>query len=193
MENKESIFLAKVQLLVNTFEEIDEIIKNTPTEQQNIDYEISDYLHLLQNEDLNDDSMLSISKKLKEARLKREQLQNVSHLIKAYVDNKSSLAYENNRFRMDNAIKNVMNRLHQDYNYRVLDETIISTLKTTNKVKKRERKRNKNSKISKEDLLECVEKGMKTKDIAEYFNTTPSNICHVKKRFGIENRKYNRK
>ena len=30
MENKEKIFLAKIQLLINTFEEIDDIVANNP-------------------------------------------------------------------------------------------------------------------------------------------------------------------
>ena len=95
MENKEKIFLAKIQLLINTFEERDDIVANNPNDQQAIDFEISDYLHLLQNEDLSDESMLEVSKKLRNARIKRNQLQNTSQLIKAYTDNKSKLAYEN--------------------------------------------------------------------------------------------------
>lgn len=189
LENKEKIFLAKIQLLMNTFEEIDEIVENNPNDQQSVDYEISDYLHLLQNEDLSDESMLEISKKLKNARIKRSQLQNTAQLIKAYTDNKSKLAYQNNRYCMENAIKNVVNRLNQDYNYRVLDTNDILEIKNEKPLVVTKEKH----KITKEELEEMINRGMKTKEIALALNCCDSNISHLKKLYGLGTRNYTKR
>ena len=189
MDDKENIFLAKIQSLCNIFDEIDELIEDNPSEQQKIDFEISDYLHLLQNEDLSDSSMLNISKKLKQARLKREMLHNTALLIKTFNDNKQRIIHNNTRGMFRSNIKNTMNKLHQDYNYRVLEENDIKELKKEiNENVKKSR-----SKISKEELLEKINEGMRTKDIAEHFETTPSTICHLKQKYGIASRHYNRK
>ena len=45
------IFLSKLQQALDTLDEIDDMIKDNPDNQQKIDYEISDYLHLIQNTD----------------------------------------------------------------------------------------------------------------------------------------------
>lgn len=187
MNENDTIFLAKIQLLMNTFDELDKMIENQPSDQQQVDFMISGLLHLIQNEDLTDETMLEVSKKLKEARIKRAHLQNLSHIIKAYVINKSALAYQNKRHHMQNAIENILSRLNQDYNYRVLDKNDIIELK--HEVKKRSRRSN----ITKEELLECIEKSMKTNDIAIELNTSSSNICHLKQKYGIASRKYNKK
>lgn len=189
MENKEKIFLAKIQLLINTFDEIDDIVTNNPNDQQAIDFEISDYLHLLQNEDLSDESMLEVSKKLRNARIKRNQLQNTSQLIKAYTDNKSKLAYQNNRYCMENAIKNVVNRLNQDYNYRVLDTNDILEIKNEKPLVVTKEK----SKITKETLEEMINCGMKTNEIALALNCSPSNISHLKKTYSLGTRNYTKR
>ena len=189
MENKEKIFLAKIQLLINTFDEIDDIVTNNPNDQPAIDFEISDYLHLLQNEDLSDESMLEVSKKLRNARIKRNQLQNTSQLIKAYTDNKSKLAYQNNRYCMENAIKNVVNRLNQDYNYRVLDTNDILEIKNEKPLVVTKEK----SKITKETLEEMINCGMKTNEIALALNCSPSNISHLKKTYGLGTRNYTKR
>ena len=105
MENKDKVFLAKLQLVIETLNEIDEMAKKNPEEQQAIDYEISDYQHLLQNEDLSDDKMLEVVKRLKDARIKRESLNNVYELVKTYYGNNKVLIYSDNRHILVEAIK----------------------------------------------------------------------------------------
>lgn len=195
MDSKDNVFLAKLQLLCDTFDEIDKMIEEQPDEQQKIDFEISDYLHLLQTEELTDESMLTVSKKLKSARLKRCTLQNTSHLMKSYNDNKQRIINTNTRGFFRSNIKNTMNRLNQDYRYRILEENDINELKNSKKeeVKKHTRKRKSKVIVSEEELRECVEKGMRTKDIADFFGITSSNLCHLKQKYGIASRGYNRK
>lgn len=55
IENRDVIFLAKLQSVISTLDEIDKMAKENPDLQKMIDYEISDYNHILQNEDLSDE------------------------------------------------------------------------------------------------------------------------------------------
>lgn len=48
MENKENIFLVKIQNCLKLLDEIEDTIGNNPNDQSNIDYELSDYLHIIQ-------------------------------------------------------------------------------------------------------------------------------------------------
>ena len=97
MNNIETIFLAKIQTVINLLNEIDNIIEQNPSKQQEIDYSISDYLHMIQNEELSDKSCVEITKKLKEYRTKREQHNNVNMLANTYNQHKGKLPYKNNR------------------------------------------------------------------------------------------------
>lgn len=194
MENKETLFLAKLQLIMDTFEDLDKLCENNPSEQQSVDYEISDYLHLLQNEDLTEDKMLEVAKKLKNARQRRSQLYNVSQLIKAYNANKSKLPYENNRYCMDNAIKNAMKTLNLSYNYRVLDEETVKEFKEkTIAEEKPKRKRRNKYDITKEELEEKIEHGMTNKEIAEELGCDGTYISVLKRKFNLDRRVYKKR
>lgn len=194
MENKETLFLAKLQLIMTTFDELDKMCETNPTEQQSVDFEISDYLHLLQNEDLTEDKMLEIAKKLKSARQRRAQLYNVSQLMKAYNLNKSKLPYENNRYCMDNAIKNAMKTLNLNYNYRVLDEETIQGFKEkiVENIKPQRKRRNKYD-ITKEELEEKIEHGMTNKEIAEELGCDGTYISVLKRKFNLDRRGYKKR
>ena len=50
MNNIEQEFLVKIQQVINLLDDIDKIIDDVPEKQQENDYTISDYLHLLENE-----------------------------------------------------------------------------------------------------------------------------------------------
>lgn len=76
MDNQETVFLAKIQNVINLLDEIDEIIDNNPTMQQNIDYEISDYLHIIQryNDDITTSSKVKMINDLANLRKKKNEL-----------------------------------------------------------------------------------------------------------------------
>ena len=195
MENKDTIFLAKLQSVIKTLDEIDEMAKNNPNEQQAIDYEISDYQHLLQNEDLSDEKTLEVAKKLKEARLRRVQLNNTCELVKTYYGNNKVLIYSDNRHKLVEAIKERVASLNQEYKYRVLDADTIEHFKEATIVSANVKTRNKPSKydISKEELEEKLASGMKNKDIAKELGCEQSYISVLKKKLGLCMREYNRR
>ena len=79
MENKENIFLVKIQNCLKLLDEIEDIIGNNPNDQSNIDYELSDYLHIIQenNQKLDDKTKIELVDKIEKARLQREQYNSI--------------------------------------------------------------------------------------------------------------------
>ena len=69
---------------------------------------------------------------------------------------------------------------------KIKEEDIKEILKPT------KNKPNRKSTISKEMLLECVENGMTSSEIATKYNCSTSNISHLKKQYGLKTRKYNK-
>lgn len=193
MENKDKVFLAKLQLVIETLNEIDEMAKKNPEEQQAIDYEISDYQHLLQNENLSDEKMLEVAKKLKEARLKRVQLNNTSELAKTYYGNNKVLIYSDNRYKLVEAIKERVSRLGQNYKYRVLDTKVINHFKEATIVEVKTRKRTGKYDITKEELEEKLASGMKNKDIAKELGCDQTYVSVLKRLHGIGRRTYKKR
>src|SRR5690625_4306776 len=97
--NDETLFLAKIQQVLNLLNEIDDIIDNLPEKQQNIDWEIRDYLHLLESrgEEFTKDAKLSIDDSLARCRTLRRRLLNIFEISKVYNTNKNKLIYKNQR------------------------------------------------------------------------------------------------
>ena len=193
MEKTDLIFLAKLQLVMTTLDELDDIAKRNPTRQQMIDYEISDYLHLLQNEDLSDEKILELSKRLKQARLTRVSLFNTSELIKTYMNNNKVLIYSEHRRKLKDAIEEKMKTLNNNYNYRILEQEDVDSFKECIVVETKVRKRRGKYEITKEMLEEKLEKGMKNKEIAEELGCEQSYISILKKKFGLGMREYKKR
>lgn len=193
MEKTDSIFLAKLQLVMTTLDELDDIAKRNPTRQQMIDYEISDYLHLLQNEDLSDEKILELGKRLKQARLVRVSLFNTSELIKTYMNNNKVLIYSEHRHKLKDAIEEKMKTLNNNYNYRILEQEDVDSFKECIVIESKVRKRRGKYEITKEMLEERFEKGMKNKEIAEELGCEQSYISVLKKKFGLGTREYKKR
>lgn len=195
--NNQAIFLAKIQQALVLLDEIDDIIENNPTMQQNIDWEISDYLHLLENEELSEESRLEVDMQLARCRKIRRQLNNIHAIGKVFHDNRDKLRYKNQREFLTSNIKSTMNKLDCDYKYRVLDQDTIDGYikKVEPKFEKLEKGHRKYTKINitKEELVEKINSGMKNKDIANELGITSSSLSHLKQHYGIARREYNKK
>ena len=189
MENKENIFLVKIQNCLKLLDEIEDTISNNPNDQSNIDYELSDYLHIIQenNQKLDDKTKIELVNKIEKARLQREQYNSIYLIGKYFTENKNKLLYTNSRKIMYKGLSDLLGTLHKPYNYRVFSEDDIKEI-----LKPTENKSNRKSAISKEMLLECVEKGMTSSEIATKYNCSTSNISHLKKQYGLKTRKYNK-
>lgn len=193
MENKENIFLVKIQNCLKLLDEIEDIIGNNPNDQSNIDYELSDYLHIIQenNQKLDNKTKIELVDKIEKARLQREQYNSIYLIGKYFTENKNKLLYTNSRKIMYKGLSDLLGTLHKPYNYRVFSEEDIKEI-----LKPKKESSNKKSEfreiISKERLIELLDSGMKSSEIAEQFCCSRSSITRLKQKYGLKTRKYNK-
>ena len=189
---KENIFLGKLELALSKFEELDSIfeeindlIKEQPSNQQQIDWELSDYYHKLEDINTTDTEFINIGKKIQKARLVRGDYQRTYELIKAYNENKDKIFYcpKTNRTDFRKAIQYAMKYLHEDYKYRVLTPDQLNDLKA-------ESKKTTKKKLTKEDIINYLKQGVKGVEIARKHNVNPSTITRMMQRYGIDKNDY---
>ena len=188
------MFLSKLQQVLNTLDEMDNMLKDNPDNQQKIDYEISDYLHLIQNTDLDKLDINKVMAALKKLRLKRASHYRFYEITKTYNANRDKLKYTSSRANLKEIIKNTLDNLNNEYNYRILESDDLNTLCTekTEEKKKRSPKKSK-YRITEFDLRKMVDEGMSTSEIATVFGCNQSMISHYKRKYGISTRSYKRK
>lgn len=190
MEDKENILLCKIYKCLKLLDEIDDIISDNPKNQQTIDYELSDYLHIIQYncEKLDTDAKINIINDIEKARIQREQYNCINIIGKCYNDNKNKLLYRNGRDQLYNSISNLLNTLHQPYKYRIFDENKInSLLSKQNKKEKTTRSRKIN--IDYDTLKNLLDSGKKIKEIAKQYGCTDAYISILKKKYGLSKSK----
>lgn len=188
------IFLSKLQQVLNMLDEMDNMIKDNPDNQQKIDYEISDYLHLIQNTDLDKLDINKVMTALKELRLKRASHYRFYEITKTYNANRDRLKYTSSRANLKEIIKNTLDNLNNEYNYRILESNDLNAL-CTEKIQEKKKRSPKKSKyhITEFDLRKMVDDGMSTSEIATIFGCDQSMISHYKRKYGISTRSYKRK
>ena len=188
------MFLSKLQQVLNTLDEMDNMIKDNPDNQQKIDYEISDYLHLIQNTDLDKLDINKVMAALKKLRLKRASHYRFYEITKTYNANRDKLKYTSSRANLKEIIKNTLDNLNNEYNYRILESDDLNTL-CTEKIEEKKKRSPKKSKyrITEFDLRKMVDEGMSTSEIATVFGCNQSMISHYKRKYGISTRSYKRK
>ena len=190
-ESREVKFLAKVKQYLLKFDELDEIdrevmemINSQPENQSQVDQELSDYYHIIENDDLTDVQLAEVGKRIKDARIRRRDESCTASLIKCFKDNKNKLQYsvKANRVMFENAMSRQCKTLHEDYKYRVLSEDDIKNIKNV-KEKNTESKKS-NRKFSIPEIVECFEHKMKNKDIAKKLDITQSYVSVMRKKLG---------
>lgn len=190
MENKEHVFLAKIQQVLKLLNEIDEQISKNPDNQSNTDQLLSDYYHLIQDNkaNLTDSAKLKLIDDVEKARLEREWYRNIHELGKYFTSNKTKLPYPNSRDAFYKGLSELFKSLHLPYNYRVLKEEEIKSIINQDDVK--QEKTSRKPMLTKDQLEEFLKSGMKSKEIANKLNCTQSYISVLKKKYGFETRKY---
>jgi len=169
-EQYELVFLKKLQDCIANLDELDEII-NTNSERQSVtDFELSDWLHFLQNEeDLDDETIYNVAKKIIGLRKKRNSLRNEYECIKRYKELSGRMMTSNSRESIKIELGKTLKNLNQPYKNRVITEKDIEFVKAKNEVKKTRKARDKN--LSNEDIdkkiLELQEQGLTQKQMAE--------------------------
>lgn len=196
MENKELEFLGKIKQVITLLDEIDEIIKSIPSTQQKNDYLLSDYLHLIENDEFGTVLATNIAKEIKVARKERKAWNNIKLIADNYTRNKYKLMQIDQRKELTKILTDSVTNLHQDYKYRILSDEDIKELhkeklkeetSDTNKTNKK-RKKHKRVTVTRE-WLEAQLKIKTAKEIAEELGISTSSVTNLKKKLNIELKK----
>lgn len=187
MDNKENILLAKIKTCLENMNDIETMILNNPNDQSNIDYTLSDYLHIIQtkNENLSISSKLKLIDDIEKARLQREQYNSIYLIGKYYNENKQNLLYFKGRERFQDGLAKLLQTLHQPYNYRVISNDYIDSLSSNDDTEYEHKK----GKLDKDTMESLLKEGKKLKEIAEMYNLTQSWVSVLKKRYGLSKKK----
>lgn len=190
-EQYELIFLKKLQDCIDGLDDLDKII-NTNSERQSVtDFELSDWLHFLQNEeDLDDETIYNVAKKIIGLRKKRNSLRNEYECIKRYKELSSRMMTPASRESIKIELGKTLKNLNQPYKNRIITEKDIEFVKAKNEAKKTRKARDKN--LSNEDIdkkiLELKEQGLTQKQMTEIVGLRQSSISmRLKKMKGREN------
>lgn len=195
--NEEQEFLLSLQRVINDLDTIDEMEMNISNLQSQVDSEISDYVHIIENygPTLTDKTKIKIFDRLAELRNIRRCRNNNHELVKYFKDHAGKLNLPNNRAILRQELSNKVKQLHYNYKYRVLTEEQVNELLKLDIAQKTEseQKTIKHKGISKDELEKCLNDNMSVKDIAEKYNKQQSYISHLKKKYGLDMRVYKKR
>ena len=196
MNDKLTIFLAKLQQVLNGLDEIDDMIGNNSSDQSNVDTLLEDYKHLIEEngKDMSDDAKINMINSYYNARQTRRRNNNFYEVIKYYNNNKQKLQYKSGRQTLYSEVKNKLSNLDNPYKYRILtDDEVKNFINYVNNDvvnNESEVNNNRNNKLSKEELERLLNEGKKSVDIAKMYGFTQSYISVLKKKYGIKTRQY---
>lgn len=126
---RSEILLNKIKSVVQTLDEIDEMINTQATELSKVDSELSDWYHLIENRELTKEEGYKIIERIHELRVIRRGLNNEHELENTYQTHKSKLTGNETRQFLLNEMCKTEKRLNQEYKNRVLtDEMILEVL-----------------------------------------------------------------
>lgn len=134
---RDELIVEKIGHAIQILDEIDEMIKTQSTELQTIDYELSDLYHLIENNDLSDESSLIIVKRIHELRKLRRSLNNEHEIENTYKNHLSKLIGTDTRKFLSVEVHKMIKNLNNSYKNRVLtEEDMNKILNPTNSKKK---------------------------------------------------------
>lgn len=195
MDDKLTVFLVKLQQVLNTLDEIDEMIGNNSSDQSNVDTLLEDYKHLIEEngQNMSDDAKINLINSYYNARQTRRRNNNFYEVIKYYNNNKQKLQYKSGRQTLYREVKNKLSNLDNPYKYRILTDDEVKNFinYVNNDVTNNESEAdNRKNKLSKEELERLFNEGKKSVDIAKMYGFTQSYISVLKKKYGMKIRTY---
>jgi hypothetical protein len=128
MENRDVVLVEKIKKVIDTMDEIDEMIKSQPSELQTIDYELSDLYHLIEYYELNENAKINVVDRIHKLRQLRRSLNNEYEIELTYQTHKSKLTGNETRKFFANEIFKTVKKLDNEYKNRVLTEENIQEL-----------------------------------------------------------------
>ena len=128
---RDKIVYEKIIKAMSLLDEIDKMIESQSEELQKIDYELSDWYHYIENNNVDDSSSKKIMKEIQRLRILRRSLNNEYEIEKAYKNNASKVMGNNTRGLLLNEINKAVKNRENEYKNRVLTEEKINDLIST--------------------------------------------------------------
>lgn len=132
---RDKLVCDKIFTAIAILDEIDEMITSQSAEIQKVDWELSDWLHYVENNDIKEENAFKILSRIKELREIRRSLSNESSIEDAYKNNAGKMMGNNTRPFLAQEIHKTLNHLNCEYKNRVLTEEEIQ--KVIGEVKKK--------------------------------------------------------
>lgn len=107
---------------------LDEYLESISEQKRKVDYELSDLLHFIENNDIKAKDSNKLIKLIKEKRLIRRDLNKQDSIKDTYNNNISRLALKNNRQFLLSEVLKKEKSLETEYRYRELDENELKEL-----------------------------------------------------------------
>lgn len=190
--------LGKINNVLTLLDEIDDIMEVLPEKQSNIELLRSDLEHLLEDKEMGSIGYKNIARELEKVRKQRRHLKKAYEISKCFKNNRGKITYKEQRPFVRQALETCFKELQTSYNYRLLNAQNIKDLlgnekhNTTKKVTSLASVILKNGKtVTRDELLEQLDKGLSNKEIGEIYGLTTSGISRLKEKLSIPVRKKN--
>lgn len=125
---RNEIILEKINQAIDVLNEIDEMIESQPREIQNIEFQLSDLYHLIENNELSEAASINVVKKIHELRIIRRSLNREHEIELCYNNQKSKLAGKDTRKFLLSEIYKTIKKLDTSYKNRVFTDEDINEL-----------------------------------------------------------------
>ena len=125
---RNEIIIEKIKQVVKLLDEIDEMIETQSIEIQNVDLQLSDLYHLVENNELNEVASVNVINKMHELRVLRRSLNNEHEIENTYNIHKSKLPGKENRQFLLHEIYKTEKSLKSQYKNRILTDEYINNL-----------------------------------------------------------------
>lgn len=122
------LLIRKINDIVKAMDDIDELIKTSAERRSNIDLELSDLLHIIENNDLDEFASHNITKRIHDLRKKRRSISNEQALIDLWKQQRKDLLYSSSRAQLGKVFLDKINSLEMPYKNRVLSDEEIDNL-----------------------------------------------------------------
>ena len=136
MKLRDEVIIEKITQAIKILDEIDEMIDTQPKTLQQIDYELSDYYHLIENENLKNYNINKIVERIKELRKIRRSLNNENAIEDTFRNHKQKLIGNDTRQFLLTEINKKKKDLSSQYKNRILTEKMSKELLDEPKVKR---------------------------------------------------------
>lgn len=132
---RDELIIEKIKSAISAIDDIDEMINTQSENLQKVDYEISDWLHYIENNDIDEKIAVRLIERLKTLRQIRRSLHNEYEIESVYKNNSSKMMGNNTRTILLAEINKKIKELNNDYKNRIITDDDIRQLTESTKKK----------------------------------------------------------